>query len=213
MRHMRFSQRCCWTFNVFWDVKPCRLVTSYRHFGRSYCLHLQGQKLQENSLAHRDDGAVRSLETSPSTCQSAWYGLTRPDPSPQRWFVPNTVGMSFDSFQDCTDKCSLQVLCNILITFVIRQSLSCRRWCISTFSALRICSSFAFSFPIHIKTQVRLSAYRIFIIFTFGISLCSYRLYPYRQMTAQTNHCWAKQTVTNEGCRDLTLHTRLQTPP
>ena len=30
---------------VFWDVTPCRLVTCYRRFERTYCLHSQVQKI------------------------------------------------------------------------------------------------------------------------------------------------------------------------
>jgi hypothetical protein len=33
---------------IFWDVMPCSLVEVYRHFGRTYCLHLHGKSLPSN---------------------------------------------------------------------------------------------------------------------------------------------------------------------
>ena len=48
---------------VFWDVTPCRLANSYRRFGRSWFLRLQGQTVQKDCLI-LNTTALRHFETS-----------------------------------------------------------------------------------------------------------------------------------------------------
>ena len=38
---------------VFWDVMPCLLVTSYEHFEEAQCLHLQGEAVLDDVTSHK----------------------------------------------------------------------------------------------------------------------------------------------------------------
>jgi hypothetical protein len=37
------------TVEVFWDVTLCRLVNGHRRFEGAWCLHVQGQAIQEEN--------------------------------------------------------------------------------------------------------------------------------------------------------------------
>jgi hypothetical protein len=44
---------------VFWDVTPCSFLAKYQRFGRSYCLHLQGEN--EGRMVLRNVGILHHL--------------------------------------------------------------------------------------------------------------------------------------------------------
>jgi hypothetical protein len=85
-----YKQMCCLKNAVYWDVMPCRSYVN-RHFGGTYCLHLQGRKIRERGAlgyrlqpsAHAGSSladfstlkmeAIRSSETSVYTRSTRHY--------------------------------------------------------------------------------------------------------------------------------------------
>jgi hypothetical protein len=39
--------------SIFWDITPCSLVKVNRHFGGTYCLHLQGRRISQTKNQHQ----------------------------------------------------------------------------------------------------------------------------------------------------------------
>jgi hypothetical protein len=52
---------------IFWDIAPCSLVETDRHFRGAYCLNLQGNALMMD--------AVNTSEMSINLYQTAWCNI------------------------------------------------------------------------------------------------------------------------------------------